>query len=51
MLNRAVLTTKNDFVDEINNLLIAKFLGNDIKYISFDETIDQTKQSEHEDFV
>ena len=51
MLNRAVLTTKNDFVDEINNLLIAKFLGNDIKYISFDETIDQAKQSEHEDFL
>ena len=59
MLNRAELTIKNDFVDEINNdfvdeinnLLIAKFSGNEIKYISFDETIDQAKQSEHEDFL
>ncbi|XP_027103304.1 uncharacterized protein [Coffea arabica] len=51
ILNRAILTTKNEFVHEINNLLITKFPGTEHKYVSYDETIDQSKQAEHKDFL
>ncbi|KAK3222112.1 hypothetical protein Dsin_009137 [Dipteronia sinensis] len=43
MINRAILTPTNDYVDEINNLFIHKFPGNDVKYYSFDETLDKTE--------
>ena len=33
MINRAILTPKNDYVNEINNILIEQFPGNPIKYI------------------
>ena len=36
---------------EINNLLITKFPGTEHRYVSYDETIDQSKQAEHEDFL
>lgn len=50
-LNRAILTTKNAFVDEINDILIAKFPGEEIEYVSFDETIDPNDQTQYEDFL
>ncbi|KAL5575313.1 hypothetical protein UlMin_017012 [Ulmus minor] len=50
MVNRAILTPKNDYVDEINNLLMNLFPGDSIKYYSFDETLDNTEQSFQEDF-
>ncbi|GKD43047.1 ATP-dependent DNA helicase RRM3-like protein [Tanacetum coccineum] len=34
-LNRAILTTKNSFVDEISEILIARFPGEEIEYIAF----------------
>ena len=51
MINKAILTPKNDCVDEINNLLIKKFLGEVTRYYSFDETIDRIKQGLQEDFL
>ncbi|KAK3207146.1 hypothetical protein Dsin_021192 [Dipteronia sinensis] len=51
MINRAILTPTNDYVDEINNLLIHKFPGHAVKYYSFDETLDKTGQGFQEDFL
>ncbi|XP_042962415.1 uncharacterized protein LOC122296677 [Carya illinoinensis] len=51
MMNRAILTPKNSYVDEINNLLIQRFPGDIINYYSFDETIDASKQAIMEDFL
>ncbi|XP_071933988.1 uncharacterized protein [Coffea arabica] len=47
LINRAILSTTNDIVHEINQILIQKLPGEEIKYISFDETIDPTKQADH----
>ncbi|XP_071920797.1 uncharacterized protein [Coffea arabica] len=47
LINRAILSTTNDIMLEINQILIQKFPGEEIKYISFDETIDPTKQADH----
>ncbi|XP_049397447.1 uncharacterized protein LOC125861631 [Solanum stenotomum] len=48
--SRAILTTKNDFVDEINDMLISQFPNTEKVYIAIDETIDPKDQSEYEDF-
>ncbi|XP_071918824.1 uncharacterized protein [Coffea arabica] len=50
-LNRAILSTKNHFVDEINDLMIEKFPGNSVEYISFDETINPNYQAEYVDLL
>nr|XP_027096136.1 uncharacterized protein LOC113716034 [Coffea arabica] len=50
-LNRAILTTKNHFVDEINDLMIEKFPGESIEYNSFDQIIDSNHQAEYVDFL
>ncbi|XP_059290173.1 uncharacterized protein LOC132043732 isoform X1 [Lycium ferocissimum] len=49
--SRAVLTTKNDFVDEINNMLITQYPTPPKIYLAIDETIDPKDQSEYEDFM
>ncbi|XP_027156989.1 uncharacterized protein LOC113758962 [Coffea eugenioides] len=51
LINRAILSTTNDIVHEINQILIQKFPGEEIKYISFDKTINPTKQADHGDFL
>ncbi|KAM6559734.1 hypothetical protein CsatA_028973 [Cannabis sativa] len=51
MMNRAILTPKNSFVDEINPLLIGRFPGEVHLYYSRDETVDNTEQSVMEDFL
>ncbi|KAL5580073.1 hypothetical protein UlMin_012515 [Ulmus minor] len=51
MVNRAILTPKNDYVDEINNILINQFPGNPVTYYSFDETRDKNEQCFQEDFL
>ena len=51
MINRAILTPKNDYVDEINSILIEQFPRNPIKYYSFDETQDKDGQCFQEDFL
>ena len=50
MTSHVILTTKNDFVDEINDLLIAQFPGDPKTYVAFDETIEPNNQSQYEDF-
>ncbi|XP_070003715.1 uncharacterized protein [Nicotiana sylvestris] len=49
--SRVILTTKNDFVDQINDLLIAQFPGDPKTYVVFDETIEANDQSQYEDFL
>ncbi|KAG2713615.1 hypothetical protein I3760_04G185200 [Carya illinoinensis] len=51
MMNRAILTPKNSYVDEINNLLIQRFPGDIKQYYSFDETINASEQAIMEDFL
>ncbi|GJT42781.1 ATP-dependent DNA helicase RRM3-like protein, partial [Tanacetum coccineum] len=50
-VNRAIPTTKNIFVDEINDILIARFPGEEIEYVSFDETLDPNDQTQYEVFL
>ena len=40
IISRAILSTKNDNVDEINDVLIGRFHGQEKVYYSFDEAID-----------
>ncbi|KAI3740150.1 hypothetical protein L2E82_30571 [Cichorium intybus] len=40
IVSRAILSTKNESVDEINNYLIKRFHGEEKIYYSFDEAID-----------
>ena len=46
-----MLTIKNHFVDEIDDLMIKKFLGESIVCISLDQTIDPNHQAEYVDFL
>ncbi|KAL7117461.1 hypothetical protein ACP275_03G072900 [Erythranthe tilingii] len=50
-VNRAILTTKNDCVEEINDLLIERFPGQTREYVSFNRTNDPLQQREYEDFL
>ncbi|CAI9287988.1 unnamed protein product [Lactuca saligna] len=50
-MNRAILTTKNTFVDQINEILIQKFQGEVKEYVSFDETLDPNDQGHYEDLL
>ena len=43
-VNRVIFTPKNDYVNEINNLLIERFPSDPIRYYSFGETLDTTEQ-------
>ncbi|XP_027177750.1 uncharacterized protein LOC113776901 [Coffea eugenioides] len=51
LINRVILSTTNDIVHEVNQILIQKFPGEEVRYISFDQTIDQSKQADHGDFL
>ncbi|KAG7986452.1 hypothetical protein I3843_03G080700 [Carya illinoinensis] len=51
MMNRAILTPKNNYVEEINTLLIQRFPGELKQYYSFDESIDASEQAIMEDFL
>ncbi|XP_062094265.1 uncharacterized protein LOC133800323 [Humulus lupulus] len=51
MMNRAILTPNNSFVDEINAFLIQRFTGEAQRYYSVDEPIDKIEQSVVEDFL
>ena len=51
MIDRAILTPKNDDVDEINRILIDKLPGPITSYYCFDETIDSCQQGQQEDFL
>ena len=45
MINRAILTHKNDYLYEINKLLLQEFSGTPITYYSFDEAKDKNDQA------
>ncbi|XP_019231863.1 PREDICTED: uncharacterized protein LOC109212652 [Nicotiana attenuata] len=49
--SRVVLTMKNDFVNEINDILIAKFPEKATTFVSFDETVEPNDQSQFEDLI
>ncbi|XP_027122092.2 uncharacterized protein [Coffea arabica] len=51
VINKVILSTTNDIVHEVNQMLIQKFPGEEVKYISFDQTIDPSKQADHGDFL
>ena len=51
MINRVVLTPRNDNIDDINNLLIHQFPGNITRYYIFDEPLDTTEYIVHKDFL
>ncbi|XP_071727347.1 uncharacterized protein [Rutidosis leptorrhynchoides] len=44
-LNRAIVATKNIFVNDINNILIKRFPVEENEYFSFDEIIDPNDQT------
>nr|XP_027098885.1 uncharacterized protein LOC113718164 [Coffea arabica] len=50
-LNRAILITKNHFVDEVNDILIEKFPGIAVEYLSFDRALNPNNQVQYEDFL
>ncbi|XP_027171616.1 uncharacterized protein LOC113771206 [Coffea eugenioides] len=50
-LNRAILTTKNHFVDEVNDILIEKFLGTAVEYLSFDRALNPNNKVQYEDLL
>ncbi|KAG5607148.1 hypothetical protein H5410_028640 [Solanum commersonii] len=49
--SRVILTTKNDFVVEINEMFIQKFPGNTMTFVGIDETVEPKDQSQYEDFL
>ncbi|XP_060965215.1 uncharacterized protein LOC133034191 [Cannabis sativa] len=50
MVNRVILTPKNIYVDQINNMMIDRFPGDANVYYSFDEPMDKTENTFEEDF-
>ncbi|XP_031112102.1 uncharacterized protein LOC116016078 [Ipomoea triloba] len=51
LMTRALLTSKNEFVDDINSTLIDKFPGVSKCYVSYDEPLDSTKYLHCEDYL
>ncbi|XP_012853843.1 PREDICTED: uncharacterized protein LOC105973366 [Erythranthe guttata] len=51
LINRAILTSKNDCVDELNDLIIERFPGQIKEYVSFNRTDDPLQQGEYEDYL
>lgn len=51
LTTHVMLTTKNDFVDDINYLFIDSFPGDSVKYYSFDSATDDTEHGHQEDFL
>ncbi|XP_075092423.1 uncharacterized protein LOC107802815 [Nicotiana tabacum] len=49
--SRIILTTKNDFVDEMNDMLITQLLGDSRTYDGFDETTETNDQSQYEIYL
>lgn len=45
MISRAILSTKNEYVDDINNLMIDRFPGEDQIYYSFDSAEDDNSSN------
>ncbi|XP_012829401.1 PREDICTED: uncharacterized protein LOC105950580 [Erythranthe guttata] len=50
-VGRAILTPKNDCVDELNDLLMERFPGKMKEYVSFNATTDPLQQGEYADYL
>ncbi|CAA0821401.1 PIF1 helicase [Striga hermonthica] len=50
-MNRAILTTKNCFVDEVNKKLINEFPGDLVEYLSFDRVENPSHEAEYGDII
>jgi ATP-dependent DNA helicase PIF1 len=48
---RAIISTKNEYVDEINTLLINRFPGEEKVYYSFDSAVDDTQNHYQPEFL
>ncbi|KAG5557534.1 hypothetical protein RHGRI_007691 [Rhododendron griersonianum] len=51
LTDSAILTPKNEAVDEINEIMLSKFPGKEHTYLSFDETTDPNQQGLYIDFL
>ncbi|XP_020251221.1 uncharacterized protein LOC109828691, partial [Asparagus officinalis] len=51
MTERAILATKNEYVDELNDKLLDKFPGDEIIFHSFDKAIDDPHNYYQEEFL
>lgn len=51
MTNRAILATKNEYVDSLNENMINMFPGERNIYTSFDEAIDYTNNHYQKEFL
>ena len=51
MTSCAILATRNDYVDKINERMIELFPGESVTYNSFDEAVDDTNHSYQEEFL
>ncbi|XP_019242702.1 PREDICTED: uncharacterized protein LOC109222857, partial [Nicotiana attenuata] len=49
--SRVIFTTKNNFVNEINDMLISKFPKEAKTFVVIDETCESNDQSQYEDFL
>ncbi|CAA0811897.1 PIF1 helicase [Striga hermonthica] len=50
-VNRAILTTKNSFVDEVNAKLINEFPGDLVEYLSFEKVENPAHEAEYGDLI
>lgn len=48
--SRVILTTKNNFVHEINDMLISRFPKDARTYVAIDETVEPNDQGQFEDY-
>ncbi|XP_020250687.1 ATP-dependent DNA helicase PIF1-like [Asparagus officinalis] len=51
MKDRAIIATKNEYVDKLNDRLIKRFSGEGKEFYSFDEAIDDTNHHYQEEFL
>ncbi|KAG5597666.1 hypothetical protein H5410_038898 [Solanum commersonii] len=51
LASHVILTTKNDYVHEINDMLISKFPNTARSFIVIDETVEPNDQSQFEDYL
>lgn len=51
MINRAIFTPTNDYMDQINNLLMHQSPRDIMRYFSFDELVVKSDKNIHEDFL
>ncbi|XP_059288818.1 uncharacterized protein LOC132042232 [Lycium ferocissimum] len=51
MTERAILTSRNEYVDQLNEMLISKFPGESRTFLSFDSAEDDTNNYYQEDYL